>query len=368
MILRATVLRRQTGMTLVEIMVAMVAGIILMAGAFQVFMSTKQTYRVQESLSRLQENGRFAAMQLTDDMRMAGFAGCITGVNNLLDPTGAGYDAILFDPARAIYGWEAAGTAPGNSMVLGDPDPAGVAINDWQDSNGNDLPAYLADLVVPGSDVILVKRAEQLAGISASGNTPANAATINLTGPSGLAKFSLVLVTDCAGADLFQNTQAATGSTLTRGAGGDPGNLPPGSNFFSHQYSGDMQIFSYAVDVYFVGIGVAGRPSLFRTRFGGGTGGLTEELVEGIDNLQWLYGEDTDLDRSVDAYVTADAVTDWSRVIAIRAAMLVTSVNSALRESRSAAFQVNALELTPPADRRQRQVFTTTIALRNRLP
>ena len=50
----------QRGFTLIELMIAMLIGVFLMAGIIQIFISAKQGYRLQENLSRLQENGRFA--------------------------------------------------------------------------------------------------------------------------------------------------------------------------------------------------------------------------------------------------------------------------------------------------------------------
>ena len=52
--------QNQRGLTLVELMVAMLLGVFLIGGVMQIFISSKQTYRMQENLSRLQENGRFA--------------------------------------------------------------------------------------------------------------------------------------------------------------------------------------------------------------------------------------------------------------------------------------------------------------------
>ncbi|TAL47465.1 MAG: pilus assembly protein PilW, partial [Methylovulum sp.] len=59
----------QTGMTLIEILIAMLLGVFLIGGVIQIFISTKQTYRMQEGLSRLQENGRFAMDFITKDVR-----------------------------------------------------------------------------------------------------------------------------------------------------------------------------------------------------------------------------------------------------------------------------------------------------------
>ena len=67
---------RQAGVGLVEIMVAVTLSLILTAGLVQVYTGNKQTYRIQESLSRVQENGRFALDFITRDLRSAGFLGC----------------------------------------------------------------------------------------------------------------------------------------------------------------------------------------------------------------------------------------------------------------------------------------------------
>lgn len=368
---------REAGLSLVEIMVAMVVGIILVGGAFQVFLSVKQTWRVQESLSRLQENGRFATSELSRSLRSAGFFGCVPDkVNNMLDPAGTGYSNAIFSFNRPVSGWEAAGTAPDDEYSITSFDPDGIALSSWDDDAGQDLLAYLEDRVVPGTDVIVIKRAEVHDGVTASGNTPANATTISLTGPSGVEQGSIVLVSDCAGADAFQSTANDNANTLTfsaGAAGGEPGN--DNSASLSHQYGPGMQIYSIAIDAYYIGISeFSGRPSLFRMRFSEGTPpdttdpGIVQELVEGVDNLQLLYGEDNDDDQAVDRYVPADQVADWGTVSAVRAAMLITSPNPALVEARDAGFMLNGVEVDPPADRRQRQVFTATVALRNRLP
>ena len=65
--------RQQQGLTLIEIMVALLIGAFLLAGVIQIFIVNKQTYRVQENLSRMQENGRFAIDYLSRYIRLAGY-------------------------------------------------------------------------------------------------------------------------------------------------------------------------------------------------------------------------------------------------------------------------------------------------------
>jgi type IV pilus assembly protein PilW len=62
-------------MTLIELMVALAIGMFLMIGAMTVFMQGRTTFRITESISRLQENGRFALDIIEQDVRMAQYWG-----------------------------------------------------------------------------------------------------------------------------------------------------------------------------------------------------------------------------------------------------------------------------------------------------
>ncbi len=64
--------RQQQGLTLVELMIAMVLGVFLIGGLIQVFMSGRASYRVQEGLGRVQESARFADFYLGRVLRNAG--------------------------------------------------------------------------------------------------------------------------------------------------------------------------------------------------------------------------------------------------------------------------------------------------------
>ncbi len=83
---------RQRGVTLVELMIAMLVGLFLMGGMLMVFDRTKQAYRYQNGLAQVQEQGRFAIAFLTQSLRVAGFPGDnmppgnkIEGIDGLTD-------------------------------------------------------------------------------------------------------------------------------------------------------------------------------------------------------------------------------------------------------------------------------------------
>ncbi len=64
---------RQRGLTLVELMVALVIGLVLLGGVLGVYLSGKRTYRARDGLSLVQENGRVALLQLRRGVQWAGY-------------------------------------------------------------------------------------------------------------------------------------------------------------------------------------------------------------------------------------------------------------------------------------------------------
>lgn len=67
----------QSGFTLVELMVALVITLFVLAGLFMAFQTNRETFKFNEKLLRLQDSGRFALESIVRDLRMAGDVGCI---------------------------------------------------------------------------------------------------------------------------------------------------------------------------------------------------------------------------------------------------------------------------------------------------
>jgi type IV pilus assembly protein PilW len=70
-------MQHSRGLSLIELMIAMVLGLTLSAGVAQVYVSTMITERSQDARLRLQENGRFALNFLSQEIRMGGYLGCL---------------------------------------------------------------------------------------------------------------------------------------------------------------------------------------------------------------------------------------------------------------------------------------------------
>ncbi|MDG2288270.1 MAG: prepilin-type N-terminal cleavage/methylation domain-containing protein, partial [Woeseiaceae bacterium] len=62
---------QQSGMTLVELLVALAIGSFLMIGAIQVYNQSRQAFVINESIARVQETAQFAMDTLESDLRMA---------------------------------------------------------------------------------------------------------------------------------------------------------------------------------------------------------------------------------------------------------------------------------------------------------
>jgi type IV pilus assembly protein PilW len=113
--------------------------------------------------------------------------------------------------------------------------------------------------------------------------------------------------------------------------------------------------------------------SLYRRVFNGDpAGGVEQELVEDVESLQVKYGVDTTsavADGIVDSYVTAEAVTDWSDVVAVRMGLLLRSSSKVAGDlSVAASAPVNGRTINyPSGSKYDRRVFTTTVAVRNRI-
>jgi type IV pilus assembly protein PilW len=67
------ILHVEAGLTLVELMIAMAIGLLLVLLIGTLFVGSKQTYRTQEGLARVQESGRFVMESLGRNMREAGY-------------------------------------------------------------------------------------------------------------------------------------------------------------------------------------------------------------------------------------------------------------------------------------------------------
>lgn len=356
--------QRQTGVTLIELLVATAVGVLLLAGVIQIFAGNSQTNRFNDSLARIQENGRFAIEELTREIRMAGFLGCtgqlgLVAVNNTLGATAP----ASFDPFTGLQGWEANGTGPGEVLALDfAAAPADVTGGGWTTAAGTaPLPAFQA---VPGNDVIRIWRGGEATGriIATAGDT------VTLTASPQFQDGDMVVLSDCQSIDLVRACDVTTAADTELDMAGCPGGEPSSTLPLVRGTGVGAQANRLVGTIFYVGKrgnDAASPPALFRQRIGGNGALLgAEELAEGVESLQIVYGVDDTGDRRLDRYVTADAVDDWTRVLAVRVSLLLVAPDNNIVDPGQQVTFNDADQL--PGDRRLRQTMTTTISLRNR--
>ncbi len=76
--------RRETGLTLVELMISLVVGLILIAAVFNMYTGNVRSARFTEGLQSIQENGRYAVSVLQRELRLAGYSP-LNGPNGQID-------------------------------------------------------------------------------------------------------------------------------------------------------------------------------------------------------------------------------------------------------------------------------------------
>mgnify|MGYP005845172443 CR=1 FL=1 len=373
-----SIMKRLAGFSLIELMVAITLGLLLTGGLVQLFTSTKVTFRTNDALARVQENGRFTLEVLKRELREAGTNGfCAAQLEVKSHLRSADNLDDIFDAGRLIIGWEHAGTSAGDTEFSLPKDltpPTGSG--SWSGRDLGALPPALAGRVVPGSDVLIIRRQQPVPGVTAN-NT--NNSAVNLNTNHGLANNPVVLITDCAtGADLFQVTNNENANAFNLGGGSaSPGNDTPGGagGFrWSTDYNDSMQAFEIKVKAYYIGLSTRGEPALFEVDLSGDQASVTpQELVGGVESMQIQYGfsrnPPTGDGQSIDDWLSADQIpTDgWGQVIAMRLGFIVRSEENADGSTVEQTFDLAGVDVGTQGDGRMRHAFSTTIALRNRL-
>ncbi len=376
--------RYNLGLSLIELLIAMVLGLTLAAGVIQIYVGSSTTERSQDARLRIQENGRFALNFLANEIRMAGYLGCLgsmegNSANDTLDhPVNS-----TMQPGFGVQGWEAAGTAPGE-IANSTNNVATIASTnaEWTGSEfaGFNIPTVQA---VPNSDILRlwggVGNAAVVTNIDNSGTDP----VITTTTDAGIEENDFLIISDCEQADFVQacdvnNAGVVTTVTLTTGCPmGNEANAFVTS--IASTVSGDTaEVIRLEGTLFYVGKrddDATNVPTLFRAVLDSdGTIATPEELIEGVESMQLLYGVNTDQDvrATVDAWVTADNVFDWDEVIGIRLNLLMMSVEGGTVPTPQ-AYTFNGVTYDGgggngalPGDERVRRVFQTTISLRNR--
>ncbi len=337
---------RQNGMSLIEVLIAMLIGIMMLTGAVTMFVTNKRVYTEQNEMGALQENARFAMGLLVKDIRLASFVGCsdnVEDVSNLLNSV----------TVTAITSFTETSTS---ALIEGSENGA-----NWQPSNSTDAVANMITTTDGVASDGITLRYIQPTSVSLTAAMSNVSDDLTVAVGNGFTQGSFVVVGDCGGADIFQvtNTDANATGTIKHAASGTPGNS---SANLSRVYDTDAVMYRLGNYRYYIqNSGNGTGPALWRTTPGG-----SEELIEGVESMQLLYGEDTSANGTANTFVDASAVTNWVNVVSVKIALLMRTVKEYGETTDTNTYSLLGTVVDPVDDRRRRRIFTATVEIRNR--
>ncbi|RYV02718.1 pilus assembly protein PilW [Shewanella sp. OPT22] len=328
--------RKYKGFSLIELMIAMVVGLVLTLGLFTMFRMSSTNVTTTSHFNELQENGRIALTLMERDISQAGFMGDVTSGDmsfRLADGTipiasdcrGMGADNgsyPLSSSFRLIWGYRV-----GNA-------PQGMTC--FTQNNGPD----------DNTDVLQIKR---VVGRQVN-------AVLDFNDEN--------------------NHFVSTNGALAIFYRGNPVNGRPA------ELDNSYRDWDYAHHVYYIRSD-DGVPSLRRRVLVNNNmdavGGSQHHLVVGIEDMRFLYGVDTQGTNEPEAFLAAPDVplSVWDRmekplaadgvqkIVAIKVFLLVRSVEEDRSYLNDISYRLGDLNLAPFNDGFRRKVLSSTIALDN---
>lgn len=284
----------QRGFGLVELMIALVLGMIVVIGALSLFATNRQASRTTEGLSRVQESARIGFEMMARDVREAGSTPCSKNL-----PMG---NVIKANSGNWIYDW-------GNGLQ---GYSAGTALSG--------LPASGIGARVAGTDALVVHSGGS-GGVSVAEHNPTSAQFKVNTTNHGFESGDVVVVCDYRQASVVQITNANSSNvTLVHNASNADLNCTKGlglpvdcssTNGNPYSYSANAVVARMSSVAWYIGNGANG-PALFRKYMDR----VPDEIAPDVGGLTLSY-----LVRNAAAYVNASDVTaagTWPDVTAVQ--------------------------------------------------
>lgn len=342
--------RRQAGLSLLEILVAMSLGAFMLVGIISLMASVSTTRTELNRNSEQIENGRYAIQILTDEIALAGYLGPYYNASiNYTDP----------DPCETAGGSLGVNFTPGTDPVF----PAAVSSY----ASAADKPDCFTTTeasIRAGGEILVVRRVgtDSLASASAVNGRP----YLQYSSCTGQPDF------------VFSDTGSTAFTLSTKDSCGTAGSAP---------------IWPYRVTSFFISdcddcAGGDAIPTLKAVEFVSGVRN-TVSLVEGVEDMHFEYGIDLDNNGAPDCYVPDPRVNDLTtvgcpasepqgivtsgsdpeylaNVVSVQVSILVRSLTPfpGWTDDRKYDLGRGALE-DPPNDGVKRKVFRTVIPIQN---
>jgi type IV pilus assembly protein PilW len=392
--------RLQRGLSLIELLVALVLGLAVLVGLSSVYVAAKQSFRFQETTGRLQEDATFALDSIARDLRMAGSAGCM-GINKVANPAPPPPD--IYYPGSVLASGSPASPgvtpSPDNTSGFYGANPLGqiettnpeVTQQPFTSLNfvrgfDNGTPTGMVATTNPAPSTISdslffagasFKAVSVSAPMTAASAVPLAADTYNWSNavsPTNSGTYTFI-VSDCSHSSIFNGKVTVGGGVVSIDHSTAMGNSDLS---LTSGFGTDAIVMPAEWSFYYIATRTgASTPSLYRVFFNGNKRFNAEELVSNVEAMKLNYGENTTDVAGVPTLVadvwrtSAATVTDWSRVVAVRIGlMMVSSEDNANPEVTLTMPTLLGQTYTAPtgaSSNRLRKEFSTTVVMRNRV-
>ena len=322
--------RSAKGFTLVELMVAMLLGLIVAGGASAIYLASKQSLTETEQVAALSENGRFALQLIGNSTRHIGFYGGASPTDIRWDASLSAVvgdcsgDAAAYDTANSIFAVRA-----NSATVLG-------CITD----------------AVPGTDVLVIKGVDPSPLWDADPDDPDAERDGDISFPPGTWSDQQVYVIANSESGILMDG-ADTRPSVGQGAELAFGNAWP-----------------YQLQIFYIRAGAT--PTLSRKvlAWDGVAGAMsvqTQDLVQGVENIRFIFGYDSSNNGRVDTLANLTEVTTanaWDQVISLQAFILLRSDLADPNYDNAKTYQMGDLAVTP-GDNVRRILLHSDMVMRN---
>jgi type IV pilus assembly protein PilW len=300
--------KRSKGFSLVELLVAMVVGMIIVTGAFSLHSGTRKTQAVNEMQMDMVADARFAIEMISYDLRHAGMYGG-TNKDGLIECRSTDAACSGAVPA-AVTGDCVVGAGVGWAYNLSRPV---FATNDSNPYSGTCILS--SEGYVANTDVLDIRYAD----------------SNYLDSITGLEK---VLTNGQA----YVRSNYASGRVFTGATQPKIGAHDSDTNI-THNYI--LHAFAYYVSDY-TDVAGDGIPSLRRAALVNGPQVQQQTLISGVADMQVQFGENTDgdINNTIDRYVDPDQVTDWTNVYAAKIWLLMRTDKKQMGVNTKKSFSI----------------------------
>ncbi|WP_180127852.1 PilW family protein [Rhodoferax sp. BLA1] len=325
---------RQQGLTLIELMVSLVLGLILVGGVLSIFVSTNQTAKVNDNLMRIQENARMAFDLMARDLREAG-----------QNPCGAKLVANVLRSAGSIPVW-----ANWNAGTL-------RGYDNTQDETAIKAFGTTTNARVQGTDAVLMIKADS-GDIAVESHDTADF-QFTLATESNFQAKDIALVCDGKSAAIFQiDTVSSPGGVANKVIGheADVTNIncsnflaytAPASNcpantkkFEIGSETPEIKMAPLGSYFWYVGNAESGGRSLYRSKISHLKNNKIiimspDEMIPNVQDLQITYlTRNGTTGALADDWVAASSIADWAdgslttQVVAVRLDLTLQSTDN----------------------------------------